>query len=94
MKTLYIHADYLEFNVKKATPVAEDITDEEKQGRFEEVLVAFISVEKRDEDNPDAVAKAAAKDIKETAETVGAERIVLYPYAHLSSSLSSPSVGK
>lgn len=94
MKTLYIHADYLEFNVKKATPVAEDITDEEKQGRFEEVLVAFISVEKRDEDNPDAVARAAAKDIKETAETVGAERIVLYPYAHLSSSLSSPSVGK
>ena len=94
MKTLYIHADYLEFNVKKAPPVAEDITDEEKQGRFEEVLVAFISVEKRDEDNPEGVAKAAAKDIKETAEKVGAERIVLYPYAHLSSSLSSPQVGK
>lgn len=94
MKTLYIHADYLEFNVKKATPVAEDITDDEKQGRFEEALVAFISVEKRDEDNPDAVARAAAKDIAETAEKVGAERVVLYPYAHLSSSLSSPNVGK
>ena len=51
MKALYIHADFMEYEVKKPTPVAEDITDAEKKGRYDEVLVAFISVEKQDEKN-------------------------------------------
>ncbi len=94
MRTLYIHSDYLEYAVKKPTPVADQITEEEKQGRFEEVLVAFISVEKEDEADPEAVAKKVTDDLAQVAKKVGAETIVLYPYAHLSSSLSSPDVGK
>jgi len=27
MKTLYIHSDYMEYEVKKPTPVAEEITE-------------------------------------------------------------------
>ncbi|MBI0583944.1 MAG: threonine--tRNA ligase [Methanomassiliicoccus sp.] len=94
MKTLYIHSDYLEYTVKKSTPVAEQITEEQKQGRWEEVLIDFISVEKQDEENPEAVARKATDDLLDVAKKVKAERIVLYPYAHLSSSLSSPDVGK
>lgn len=94
MKTLYIHADFMEFNVKKPTPVAEEITEAEKQGRLEEVLAAFISVEKQDEERIEMVAKQATDDLKEVADKVGAQRILLYPYAHLSSSLSSPAAGK
>ncbi len=94
MKTLFIHADFLEFNVKKPTPVADQITDEEKHGRYDEVLVAFISVEKQDEAEPEAVAKQAVANIKDIVGKVGAQRVVLYPYAHLSSSLSSPAAGK
>jgi threonyl-tRNA synthetase len=94
MKTLYIHSDYLEYAVKKRTPVADQITDQEKQGRWEEVLIDFISVEKQDEEDLDGIAQRASADVLEVAKKVGAERIVLYPYAHLSSSLSSPDAGK
>ncbi len=94
MRTLYIHADYLEFNVKKPTPVAEQITDEEKQGRYDEVLVAFMTVEKQDEECLEEVAKKVVDDLLQVNKKVNAERILLYPYAHLSSSLSSPDAGK
>ncbi len=94
MRTLYIHADFMEFEVKKPTPVAEPIEDRERTGRMEEVLVAFLTVEKKDQDRVDAVAHEAAQDIMETAQKVGAERIMLYPYAHLSPDLSDPETGK
>ncbi len=94
MKTLYIHSDYLEYAVKKPTPVADQITEDEKQGRFEEVLVAFISVEKEDESDPDAIAERVTEDLAQVSKKVGANTVVLYPYAHLSSSLSSPDTGK
>ncbi len=94
MKTLYIHSDYLEFTVKKSTPVAEEITDEQREGRFDEILVAFISVEKQDESNPDAVVKKAVEDLEDVSKKVKTRRVALYPYAHLSSSLGSPDTGK
>ncbi|HQQ25653.1 MAG TPA: threonyl-tRNA synthetase editing domain-containing protein, partial [Methanomassiliicoccales archaeon] len=94
MRTLYIHADFMEFEVKKPTPLAEAITDQEKTGRMDEVLVAFLTVEKKDQDRFEAVASQASADIMETAKKVGAERIMLYPYAHLSAELSDAETGK
>jgi threonyl-tRNA synthetase len=94
MRTLYIHADFMEFEVKKPTPMAESITDQQKTGRMEEVLVAFITVEKNDQDRIEAVASQASADIIESAKKVGAERIMLYPYAHLSPDLSNAETGK
>jgi threonyl-tRNA synthetase len=94
MRTLYIHADFMEFEAKKPTPVAEEITEEQKKGRLEEVLVAFITVEKRDEGNIPQVVKEAASDLIDTLEKTGAQRVMLYPYAHLSSELSDPQTGK
>ena len=90
MKTLYIHADYMEFEVKKPTPVAEEIDDDHRKGRLEEVLVAFITVEKQDEGKVEQVALEAAKDLAATARQIDAQRIMLYPYAHLSPQLSDP----
>jgi threonyl-tRNA synthetase len=94
MRTLYIHADYMEYEVKKPTSMAEEIDEDRRRGRLEEVLVAFIAVEKRDENKVEQVAMEATSDIKETADKVGAARILLYPYAHLSSELSDPETGK
>jgi len=94
MKILYIHADYMEYEVKKPTPVAEPISDDRMKGRLEEVLVAFITVEKRDEGKVELVADEATNDLVETAKQVGAGRIMLYPYAHLSPELSDPDTGK
>ena len=60
MKLLLIHADYMEYEVKKRTKVAEDF---DKRGeRVEEVLVVFTSVEKGDDEG---VVERAVEAIKE-----------------------------
>ncbi len=93
MQLLLIHSDYIEYEVKKSTPVAEEIEDSFKQGRLEEALTAFIAVEKVDESNvEDAISKASA-EIKKVALQVRTDSIMVYPYAHLSSDLSSPKAG-
>lgn len=92
MRILLIHSDYLNYNVKNKTPVAEEIEDAKKQGAFDESLVVFIAVEKDDENNPQGIVKNLVKEVIKTNDQVKAENIVLYPYAHLSSSLSSPKV--
>lgn len=90
MQLLLIHSDYIEFEAKRPTPVAEKVEEAEKSGRLEEALCAFIAVEKMDEDDIPAVVAEGAEEIAKVAEQVKAERIMLYPYAHLSSQLSSP----
>lgn len=92
MRILLIHSDYLNYNVKNKTPVAEEIEDAKKQGAFDESLVVFTAVEKDDENNPQEIVKNLVKEVIKTNDQVKAENIVLYPYAHLSSSLSSPKV--
>lgn len=92
MRILLIHSDYLNYNVKNKTPVAEEIEDAKKQGAFDESLVVFAAVEKDDENNPQGIVKNLVKEVIKTNDQVKAENIVLYPYAHLSSSLSSPKV--
>ncbi|WP_019266823.1 threonine--tRNA ligase [Methanobrevibacter smithii] len=92
MRILLIHSDYLNYNVKNKTPVAEEIEDAKKQGAFDESLVVFTAVEKDDENNPQGIVKNLVKEVIKTNDQVKAENIVLYPYAHLSSFLSSPKV--
>lgn len=83
MRLLLIHADYIEYEVKERTKLAEDF--EGKGDRLEEVLVVFTSVEKGDNEE---VIKKAVEEIKDAAKKVGANRILIYPYAHLSSNLA------
>jgi len=89
MKLLLIHADFMEYELKKKTPVAEDV-EGDKRRRFEEVLVVFTSVEKGDDGG---IVDRAVADIKDVAEKVGAERVLVYPYAHLSSNLADAKTG-
>jgi len=91
MKILLIHADLIEWSpTKKAIKSAEEM--EKKEGRVENALVVLASVEKRDEKNPEAVAKNAVKEILDVLSQIKEKTVVVYPYAHLSSELSSPSV--
>ena len=46
MRILLIHSDYLNYNVKNKTPVAEDIEEAKKEGSFDDSLVVFTAVEK------------------------------------------------
>lgn len=90
MRILLIHADYLKYHVRDKTKFAEKIEEEMKKGSFDESLVVFTAVEKEDEKNPDGIIDEAVQEIKKIKKKVGAENIVIYPYAHLSSSLASP----
>jgi threonyl-tRNA synthetase len=90
MQILLIHSDFIEYETKKSTPVAEKIDDELKKGRMEEVLTVFVAVEKSDEDQIENAAGKTVLEIKKVTEQVKTNRVMLYPYAHLSSNLSSP----
>ncbi|MFP4188364.1 MAG: threonyl-tRNA synthetase editing domain-containing protein, partial [Halobacteriales archaeon] len=48
MKLLLIHSDYIEYEARDETPVAEE--DAVLEGRLEEALTAFIAVESGDEE--------------------------------------------
>jgi threonyl-tRNA synthetase len=88
MKVLYIHADHMEYEVKKETKLAENLEKGHEGGRMEEVLVVFTSVEKRDEPDEDGVVEAALADIVDVCQKVNTKRVMLYPYAHLSPTLA------
>jgi len=90
MKILLIHSDYLRYEVKKKTPVAEEIEEEMKKGGMEECLSVFTAVEERDQGKADEVIEKGIEEIKSTAEELDIKRIMIYPYAHLSSELSDP----
>lgn len=92
MKLLFLHSDFIEFEAKKpALRNPPTLTDAEKAGRVEDALVMMYSVEKADEDKLDGVVSAAIQNLKDVVGQVKAERIVLYPYAHLSNQLAAPS---
>lgn len=87
MRILQLHCDNIEYTpVKKEIGYAEEIEPIAK--KLEEVVVAFIAVEEGDNS---IVAKKAMSEISESMKKVGCNRLLLYPYAHLSSKLASPS---
>jgi len=91
VRMLLIHSDYLEYEVKdKALSKPEEIGEELRKGKMEEVLAVFTSVEKVDEQNPDEIVEKAVKEIKNVASQVKAQNVFVYPFAHLSSELASP----
>lgn len=94
MRTLMIHSDYLRYKTRSKTKIAEDIEDEKRADGVDNALVAFVAVEKEDEENPELIIKKTVKEILGVQNKVNADNIVIYPYAHLSSSLSNPSVAQ
>tara|TARA_Y100000310_G_scaffold137447_1_gene136371 strand:+ start:61862 stop:64060 length:2199 start_codon:yes stop_codon:yes gene_type:complete len=95
MKILAIHADFIEFMAKKkAFKGAEEGVEKGHKDKVEECLVIFTAIEKRDESDLNGVLKRYLQEIANIAQQVNAQSIVLYPYAHLSSSLSNPKIAE
>jgi len=89
MKILFAHADYLNYRVKERTKFAEEVEEPRKVGRIEDPLIAFTCVERNDE-NLNGIAEGALAEIKDVANRVKAKNIALFPFAHLSHNLASP----
>ena len=92
MKILSLHCDFIKYKpLKKALREPEKLS-KEREGEIEvkNPLVILTAIEKQDEQNP-LIIQQLVKEVKDLAKQVNAKDIVLYPYAHLSSSLSNPS---
>ncbi|MFZ5650769.1 MAG: threonyl-tRNA synthetase editing domain-containing protein [Bacillota bacterium] len=61
-----------------------------RETRVEEAIVALISVEAGDEENPEGVALDAAAEMEKNAKNLKVKTIVLHPFAHLFASLGPP----
>jgi len=94
MRMLFIHADHMEYEVKEGTKHALPIPDEQRRGHMDEALVCFVTAEEKDEKDVGGIAKAAVKEVEDVAQSVRTKRIVVYPYAHLSSSLAKPAAAR
>ena len=87
MRILQLHCDNISYEpTKKEIQSAEEI--DPKPVSIDEVVVCFVAVEK--DDNED-IAKDAISQIQESMKKIGCQKLLLYPYAHLSSDLASPS---
>lgn len=95
MKILNLHVDYIKFKpLKKALKGISELSAGEKEEReIKEALVVLCAVEKSD-GNVEKIVENLVENIKEIAKQVNAKNIVLYPYAHLSSNLSSPEIAQ
>ena len=95
MRVLLIHADRFSYHVTEKTSAVSNLAELDEsamKGSVDEALVAFLASEKTDEKNIESVATQAAKTIADQARELGVPTVMLYPYAHLSSNLSSPRV--
>ncbi len=87
MRILQLHCDNISYEAtKKEIKSAEDI--EPKPISIDEVVVCFVAIENGDDDN---VALDAISQIQESMQKIGCKKLLLYPYAHLSSDLAAPS---
>jgi threonyl-tRNA synthetase len=86
MKILQTHSDWIEYEpIKKEIPQAEDT--ERKIYKINDVLVVFTAVEEGDDEE---VAKRAIDEIKEFMTNLKIDRILIYPFVHLSNKPAKP----
>jgi len=86
MRILQLHSDFIEYKpVQKEIALAEEA--EKKPVRYEEIVVLFTAVEEADDS---AVAQKAIDEVRAFLGKLKVNRVIIYPYAHLSSNLAKP----
>ncbi|MEM0444942.1 MAG: threonine--tRNA ligase [Nitrososphaerota archaeon] len=86
MKTLQLHVDQLEYEpIRREGSVYEEI--EPKSQSFRDVVVLFASVEEKDDEE---IVDAMLSEVASSMKRLGADTLVIYPYAHLSNNLAPP----
>lgn len=86
MRLLQLHSNFIEYKpIQKEIAAAEEA--EKKEMRLEEIVVLFTTVEEGDNDS---VARKAIDEVQSFLAKLGTNRIIIYPYAHLSTNLSKP----
>lgn len=80
-----MHSNFIEYEpIEREIDAAEE-AEKGKKVRFDDILVAFIAVEKGDDES---IAEQVSDEIRAWLKRIGCNRVLLYPYAHLSSELA------
>jgi threonyl-tRNA synthetase len=88
MRVLLSHCNFIEYKpIKKEWKNAKDV--EIKNYRFEEILVAFTCIE--EDDNEEKIEKMV-EEIKIACNRIKINKILIYPFAHLSNKLAKPEI--
>ena len=86
MRILQLHSNFIEYTpIEKEAKLAEDC--EVKKQHLEDLVVLFTCVEKGDNKT---VAEKAIEEVRVALKRLKADRILIYPYAHLSNNLAKP----
>jgi threonyl-tRNA synthetase len=86
MRILQTHCDFIEYEpIEKEIKNAEEI--EKKKQKLDDVLVLFTCVESGD---TETLAKKAIDEVKEFLSKIKSNKILIYPFAHLSRELEKP----
>jgi threonyl-tRNA synthetase len=86
LRILQLHSNFIEYRpIEKEIPSAEEC--EQRTYRLEELVVLFTCIERGDTVD---IAYKALDGLKEYLATIKNNRILIYPYAHLSSDLANP----
>ncbi|MCD6427040.1 MAG: threonyl-tRNA synthetase editing domain-containing protein [Caldisericaceae bacterium] len=83
-----------EFSYTVTTKTLLDFEDAEGSKSFNDILVAFIQVEKEDEEEVSKKVKKLIKSIKWAAGKNKTKNVLLHSFAHLSSSKADPKITK
>ena len=95
MRILMLHSDEFSYHVTEKTGAVgkgHELDQELMKGETGDSLVVFCCSEKGDEKGVESVASQVAEVAAQHARRVKTDTVVVYPYAHLSSNLSSPRI--
>jgi len=86
MKMLQLHVDFVEYEpVQKEMSAAEEA--EKKKVRIDNCLLLLTTVEDKDDES---TANKAMEEVENSLKNLKVNKIVIYPYAHLSNNLADP----
>jgi len=86
LKILLLHSDFIKYElVRKEIDLAEE--SDVKEESLKDLAVLFTCIEAGDHDE---TVSRAAEEVKETLNNLKVDRVLVYPYAHLSGNLAKP----
>ncbi len=93
MRMLLIHAERFSYRVLTEhgplSPARDEVDQSTIENSYKDILICFTTVEEGDWERREEIFKGL-EDLVSHSSKIGVEKILIYPYAHLSSRLEDP----
>ena len=87
MKLLILDCNKFEYVLDHKTEVGEEVTENMKHAVYDNPTVIFCAIEAKDEEK---IISESAKEIRRITRKNQSKKVILNPFAHLSSQLAQP----